>query len=172
MFKIEKNLLPEYHQLRSSLSDYFCPGTGKILSYRTPLVSRALTPRQQNSIQTVTVSLTHFDCLSACFFQSELYTLWLGHSHHRPIGLYSHDCLYNFFKAEPMFAVPSIQSMTTYAHSPDQPCVAGTTEYTEWQWPLSGLHSIIMVKSGDEGCTLSPFHSIYHHEQSCCVRSS
>ncbi len=71
-----------------------------------------------------------------------------------------------------MFAKPSIQSMTTYKHSPDQPCVAGTTEYTEWQWPISGLHSIIMVKSEDGGCTLSPFHSIYHREQSCGVRSN
>ncbi len=33
-----------------------------------------------------------------------------------------------------MFAVPSIQSMTTYTHSPDQPCVAGTAEYTATFW--------------------------------------
>jgi hypothetical protein len=44
-------------------------------------------------------------------------------------------------------------------------------EYTEWQWPLPGLHSIMMIKSEDGGCTLSPFHSIYHREQSCGVRS-
>ncbi len=46
---------------------------------------------------------------------------------------------------------------------------------TEWQWPLSGTHSIMMVKSaqpGEGGCTPSPFHSIYHHKQSCGVRSS
>ena len=26
-----------------------------------------------------------------------------------------------------------------------------TTEYTEWQWPLSGVHSIMMVKSAHPG---------------------
>jgi hypothetical protein len=26
-----------------------------------------------------------------------------------------------------------------------------TTEYTEWQWPLSGIHSIMMVKSAQSG---------------------
>jgi hypothetical protein len=26
-----------------------------------------------------------------------------------------------------------------------------TTEYTEWQWPLSGVHSIMMVKSAQPG---------------------
>ncbi len=25
--------------------------------------------------------------------------------------------------------------------------VDGTTEYTEWQWPLSGVHAIMMEKS-------------------------
>ncbi len=47
---------------------------------------------------------------------------------------------------------------------------------TERQWPLSGTHSIMMVKSaqpGEDGvCTPSPFRSIYHHEQSCGVHSS
>jgi hypothetical protein len=51
-----------------------------------------------------------------------------------------------------------------------------TTEYKEWQWLLSGVHSIMMVKSAQPGdgfgCTPSPFHSIYHHELSCGVRSS
>ncbi len=40
----------------------------------------------------------------------------------------------------------------------------------EWQWPLSGVHSIIMVilaQPGEGGgCTLH----IYHHEQSCGQR--
>ncbi len=47
--------------------------------------------------------------------------------------------------------------------------------HTEWQWPLSGVHSIMMVKSAPcrgRGCTPSPFHSIYHHEKSCDVRFS
>ena len=49
------------------------------------------------------------------------------------------------------------------------------TEYTEWQWPLSGVHFIMMVHSAQPGeggeCTPSPFHSIYDHEQSCDVCS-
>ncbi len=39
------------------------------------------------------------------------------------------------------------------------------TEYTELQWLLSGVHSIMMVKSaqpGGGGCTPAPFHSICH----------
>ncbi len=44
------------------------------------------------------------------------------------------------------------------------------------QWPLSGIHSIMMEKSsqpGDcHGCTPAPFHWIYLYVQSCCVRSS
>ncbi len=47
---------------------------------------------------------------------------------------------------------------------------------TEWQWPLSGVHYIMMVKSSQPGvgggCTSSLFHSVYHHEQSCGVRPS
>ena len=43
---------------------------------------------------------------------------------------------------------------------------------TEWPWPLSGVHSLMMVKpaqhSEGEGCTPSTFH---YHEQSCNVRS-
>jgi hypothetical protein len=43
--------------------------------------------------------------------------------------------------------------------------------YTEWQLPISVVHSIIMEKfalagGGAEGCTLTPFHSSYHHVQS------
>ncbi len=48
------------------------------------------------------------------------------------------------------------------------------TAPTEWQWPLSGVH-YMMVKSaqpGVGGCNALPFHFIYHHEQSCGVRSS
>ncbi len=48
---------------------------------------------------------------------------------------------------------------------------------TEWQWPLSDVHSIIMEKSAQpsEGGGVyapPPFHCIYHHKQSCGVRSS
>ncbi len=51
---------------------------------------------------------------------------------------------------------------------------------TEWQRPLSGVHSIMRVTISesaqphveDEGRTPTPFHSFYHHVQSCSVRSS
>jgi hypothetical protein len=42
-----------------------------------------------------------------------------------------------------------------------------TTEYTEWQWPLSGVDSIMRVKLAQAGegggCTPFPFQYIYHH---------
>ncbi len=47
--------------------------------------------------------------------------------------------------------------------------------YTEWQWPLSGVHSIMMEKLGQPGegggggCTPIPFSYIYHHVQSWCT---
>jgi hypothetical protein len=48
--------------------------------------------------------------------------------------------------------------------------------HTEWQRPLSGIHSIMMEKlaqaGGSGGCTSTPFHYSYHHVQSCSVRSS
>ncbi len=48
--------------------------------------------------------------------------------------------------------------------------------HTEWQLPLHGVHSIMMEKlaqaSVGRGCTPTPFHCIYHHIQSCSVRSS
>jgi hypothetical protein len=48
--------------------------------------------------------------------------------------------------------------------------------HPEWQWPLSGVHSIRMVNLAQPceggGCTPYPFHSIYHHEQSCGLLSS
>jgi len=44
------------------------------------------------------------------------------------------------------------------------------------QWPLSGVHSIMMEKSAqpgvDGGCTPTLFHYIYHYVQSCSVLSS
>ncbi len=47
-------------------------------------------------------------------------------------------------------------------------------EHTEWQWPISGVHSLMMEKSAlaDEngGCTPTPFHSSYHHVQSCSIQ--
>jgi hypothetical protein len=43
-------------------------------------------------------------------------------------------------------------------------------------WSLSGVHSIMMEKLAQTGegggCTPTPFHHIYHHVQSCNVRSS
>jgi hypothetical protein len=43
-----------------------------------------------------------------------------------------------------------------------------TTEYTEKQWLLFGVHSIMKVKldqAGEGGgCTPTPYHYIYHHQ--------
>ncbi len=51
-----------------------------------------------------------------------------------------------------------------------------TTEYTEWQRPLSGAHSVMMEKLAQAGegwgFTSILFHYIYHHIQSCSVGSS
>ncbi len=48
--------------------------------------------------------------------------------------------------------------------------------HTEWQWPLSGAHSIMIEKLAQAGevggYTPTPFHYIYHHVKSCSVRSS
>jgi len=45
--------------------------------------------------------------------------------------------------------------------------------HTERHWPLSGVHSIMTVKSAKPGgCTPSLIHSIYHHEQICGVLCS
>ncbi len=51
------------------------------------------------------------------------------------------------------------------------------TECTEWQRPLSGVHSIMTEKFAQAGegggCTpATPFHYIYHHEQSFGVCSN
>jgi hypothetical protein len=51
-----------------------------------------------------------------------------------------------------------------------------TTEYTDWQRPLSGIHSIMMEKSaragGGGGCMPTPFHYVYYNVKSCGARSS
>jgi hypothetical protein len=54
-----------------------------------------------------------------------------------------------------------------------------TDERVQIDWLLFGVHSIMMVKIQlslvrveGAGCRPSPFHSIYHQEQSCVVRSS
>jgi len=50
-----------------------------------------------------------------------------------------------------------------------------STEYTEWQRPLSGVHSIMMEKLAQlgkvGGCTPTPFQPIYNHVQSCSVHT-
>jgi hypothetical protein len=48
--------------------------------------------------------------------------------------------------------------------------------HTESQWPISGEHSIMeksaLAGEGGGACPLpTPFHSSYHHEQSCGIRS-
>jgi hypothetical protein len=54
--------------------------------------------------------------------------------------------------------------------------VGRSTEYTEWQRPLSGVHSIMMEKlaqAGEAGrCMPILLHSVSHHVQSCGVLSS
>jgi hypothetical protein len=49
-----------------------------------------------------------------------------------------------------------------------------STEYAEWQRPLSGVQSIIMAKSAQAGegggHTSTPFHYIHQHVQSCGVQ--
>ncbi len=44
-------------------------------------------------------------------------------------------------------------------------------ENTEWQGPLSGVHSVMRVNSARAGegvgCSCTPFHYIYRHVQSC-----
>ncbi len=51
-----------------------------------------------------------------------------------------------------------------------------STEYTEWQRPLSGVHSTTMEKLAQPreggGWTPIPIHYIYYHVQSYGVRSS
>ncbi len=46
--------------------------------------------------------------------------------------------------------------------------------HTEWQWPLSGVHFVMMEKSAQPGegvgCTAAPFHYIYHHVQRYSVQ--
>ncbi len=46
-----------------------------------------------------------------------------------------------------------------------------TTGNTEWQWPLSGIHSIMIEKLAQAGegggARPPPFHYIYHHVQTC-----
>jgi hypothetical protein len=50
------------------------------------------------------------------------------------------------------------------------------TEYTEWQRPLSDVHSIMMeklVQAGKVGgCMPNSCHLIYHNIRNCGVRSS
>jgi hypothetical protein len=53
---------------------------------------------------------------------------------------------------------------------------ASPKEYTAWQRPFSGVHSIMMEKLAQAveggGARPPPFHYIYNHVQSCSVRSS
>jgi hypothetical protein len=49
--------------------------------------------------------------------------------------------------------------------------------HTEWQWPIFLAYIPSWWKNQPKlvrvgGCTLTPFHSIFHHVQSCSVRSS
>ncbi len=50
-------------------------------------------------------------------------------------------------------------------------CLKFHRVHTEWQRPRSGVHSILIEKSAlageGGGFTPTPFHSIYHHGQSC-----
>ncbi len=52
--------------------------------------------------------------------------------------------------------------------------VTGYKVHTEWRYPISGVHPIMMEKSAlaVEGGSARqpPFHNIYYHIQSCSVR--
>ncbi len=49
------------------------------------------------------------------------------------------------------FYVLSRRLVLTLSHSPILPTVPVHRVPTEWQWPLSGVHSIMMVKSAQPG---------------------
>ncbi len=59
--------------------------------------------------------------------------------------------------------------MTTEYTEWQRPLSDVTTEYREWKRPLSDVHSIMMKKlakaSVGGGCTPTLFHYIYHHVQ-------
>jgi|688.fasta_scaffold95572_3 hypothetical protein len=69
----------------------------------------------------------------------------------------------------------SLYSLNTpsYKHCYSRTAPLNHRVHTEWQRPISGVHSIMMEKwalAGEGGgCTPTPFHSIYHHVQSCSV---
>ncbi len=48
--------------------------------------------------------------------------------------------------------------------------------HTEWRYPISGVHPIVMEKSAlagvGGGCKPTPFAAYYHYVRSCSVRSS
>jgi hypothetical protein len=83
------------------------------------------------------------------------------------------DCLRKGKKSDPSFH--SWEELVT-SYLQGIRAVWGQTHrvHTEWQWPLSGVYSIMMEKSAHPGesggCTPTPFHYIYHHAQSCGVR--
>ncbi len=72
-----------------------------------------------------------------------------------------------------LFLLPTIRAEITSQLKVRGPagsdCLAHRV-YTEWQPPLSGVHSIMMEKlaqvCGYGVCTPTPFHYSYHHVQS------
>jgi hypothetical protein len=71
---------------------------------------------------------------------------------------------------DPAHLPPQVKSLQ------DFPCHVGHRVHTDWRRSLSGVHSIMMEKLAQAGegggCTPNPFHYIFHHVQSCSVRSS
>ncbi len=71
-----------------------------------------------------------------------------------------------------------VQMFIDYFHKRGAKSYRGSRHrvHTEWQLPPAGVHFNMMEKlaqSGEGGgCTPTPFHFIYHHVQSCGVRSS
>ncbi len=105
-------------------------------------------------------------------------------SHLIPLTLSAHllpvsTCLTSFFPWL-LSRCTSFLSLCYLSPSPPETCLVhlhyNHRVLTKWQWPISDVHSIMMEKTSLGwwwwGCTPTPFHSIYHHVQSCSVRSS
>ncbi len=96
-----------------------------------------------------------------------------------PTCVYLSTCLTSFFHWL-LSRCTSFLSLCYLSPSPPETCLVhlyyNHRVHTEWQWPISGVHSIMMEKNSlageGGGCTPTPFHSIYHHVQSCSVHSS
>ncbi len=81
-------------------------------------------------------------------------------------------CLRNNYKKEHIHKIPIFPNWGARFNNWSYCTWIGCNHrtHTERQWPLSGIHFIMKVKLARGGCAPTPFHYIYHHEQSCGVR--